>query len=247
MKQASTRPAVANSYHHVILLGLLVVSMFLTGCVQRSGEAGPKRMAFQMDSVLKTDIDTVAEIHVDAMREMLQEMMVKLYKRNPSELNKAGLTLEEGVQRLFVRTTNWRFDELRGLTKADAIYLVFDDSFKGDRVHAFMTGLTSMVMASYDYKTEFFMLDTLDPQKLYNSARNIEIAVWKVNNTYDQNGELYLLTDSRDGEVRNLSYERLFGKMIATQDNLAIVIADRQNRVIRKTIQRMATAVFLPI
>lgn len=231
-----------------VLALLLVMLLSLTGCIQRGGaEAGPKRSPFKIDSVMKTDIDTVAEIHVDVMQEMLQDMMVKLYKRNPRELNKTGLTLEEGVRRLFARTTDWRFEELRGLTKADAIYLVFDDTFKGDRVHAFMTGLTSMVMASYDYKTEFFMLDALDPQKLYNSARNIEIAVWKVNNTYDENGELYLLTDSRDGEIRNLSYERLFGKMIATQDNLAVVIADRQNRVIRKTIQRMATAVFLPI
>jgi hypothetical protein len=247
MNRPSPGQSYSGNHRRAVLLWLLIVLLALTGCVQRSGEAGPKRIPFKMDSLIKTDIDTVAEVHVEAMREMLQEMMVKLYKRNPRELKKAGLTLEEGIRRLFVRTSDWRFEELRGLTKGDAIYLVFDDTFKGDRVHAFMTGLTSMVMASYDYRTEFFMLDALDPQKLYNSARNIEIAVWKMNNTYDVNGELYLLTDSMDGEIRNLSYERLFGKMIATQDNLAIVIADRQNRTIRKAIQRMATAVFLPI
>jgi hypothetical protein len=247
MNRASYKRKSFNHDWRLILPWLLIVLLVLTGCVQNRGEAGPKRAPFKMDSLIKADIDTVAEIHVETMREMLEEMTIKLYKRNPRELKKAGLTLEEGVRRLFARTTDWRFEELRGLTKADAIYLVFDDSFKGDRVHAFMTGLTSMVMASYDYRTEFFMLDALDPQKLYNSARNLEIAVWKVNNTYDANCELYLLMDSRDGETRNLSYERMFGKMIATQDNLAVVIADRQNRMIRKTIQRMATAVFLPI
>jgi hypothetical protein len=48
-------------------------------------------------------------------------------------------------------------------------------------------------------------------------------------------------------EIRNLSYERIFGKLIATQDNIAIIIAGKKNRAIKTVIQRMATAIFLPI
>ncbi len=104
-----------------------------------------------------------------------------------------------------------------------------------------------MVMAAYEYKTDFYLLDTVDEQKLYNSARNIEIAVWKLGHDVNTNGELFLYTNSLSGEPVNLSYERLFGKLIATQDNLALVIADKNNRVIKNVIQKMATAVFLPI
>lgn len=45
----------------------------------------------------------------------------------------------------------------------------------------------------------------------------------------------------------NISYERLFGKMIAMQDTMAVIVAGKTNRTISKVIQRMATAVFLPI
>ena len=50
-----------------------------------------------------------------------------------------------------------------------------------------------------------------------------------------------------DEEISNLSYERLFGKLIATQDNMAIIIADKNKRTIKTVIQKMATAIFLPI
>ena len=70
----------------------------------------------------------------------------------------------------------------------------------------------------------------------FNSARNIEITLWKLSHDVDTNGELFLYTNSLSGEPVNLSYERLFGKLIATQDNLAIIIADKNNRVIKKKI-----------
>ena len=104
-----------------------------------------------------------------------------------------------------------------------------------------------MVMSSYGYRTEFYLFDSADPQNLYNSARNIEIAVWKLGHDYDQNDELYLYSNSLPGELANLSYERIFGKLIALQDTMAIIIAGKTSRTLIKIIQRMATAMFLPI
>ena len=49
------------------------------------------------------------------------------------------------------------------------------------------------------------------------------------------------------GDVRNLSFEREFGKMIAYQDVMALVAAQRTSRLIRRVVQGLATAVFLPI
>jgi hypothetical protein len=47
--------------------------------------------------------------------------------------------------------------------------------------------------------------------------------------------------------VRNLSFEREFGKLIAYQDAMAGVAAQRTNRVIRRVTHGVATLVFLPI
>src|SRR4029434_10785011 len=93
---------------------------------------------------------------------------------------------------------------------------------------------------------KFYLTDTLDPQKLYNSARNVEIAAWKLANAHDERGEPLLVSNETAGDVRNLSFEREFGKMIAYQDVMAQIAALRTNRIIRRAVQTIATAAFLP-
>jgi hypothetical protein len=102
-------------------------------------------------------------------------------------------------------------------------------------------------MASYDYKTKLFMTDSLSAQKLYNSARNIEIATWKLSNAKRLSGEKLLVSNTMEGEIANLSFEREFGKLIAQQDFLALIIEDKTNRSISRVFQNVATFVFLPI
>ena len=157
------------------------------------------------------------------------------------------MTVQENIIRVFDLKHDWNFPELDKKKGVNAIRLTFEENYNGDRVFSLIVGLTSMLMAAYEYKTDFYLLDTIDEQKLYNSARNIEIVVWKLGHDVNTNGELFLYTNSLSGEPVNLSYERLFGKLIATQDNLALVIADKNNRVIKNVIQKMATAIFLPI
>lgn len=202
---------------------------------------------FRISSLAKGDIDTVVEIHQREALSHLRVLMEKLYKRNPQEWKKGGqASLDASVARIFDYGT-WQFDELGCKTGADCIHLSFREDFQGDRVLAFVAGLGSMVMASYDDKKEFFILDDLDPQGLYNSARNVEIAVWQLSNKRTSKGNLFLLSNEATGEVHNLSFEREFGKLIADQDTLAQIIADKTNRSISRIIQTMATAVFLPI
>lgn len=230
---------------------ILVLTFALSGtaCSQQSARGeSPKKSSFNIKSLAKSDIDEVLDIHVREMRGYLRELMVKLYKRNPRELNKSKFPgIDQNIDRVFNQVHNWKYEELNNRKSIEAIYLVFDEKFEGDRVFAFIVGLTSMVMSSYGNKAAFYMLDTVDPQKLYNSARNIEIAVWKLENNLDSKGEVFLYSNSLPDEPVNLSYERLFGKMIATQDTIAIIIAGKTNRGIKKVIQQMATAVFLPI
>ena len=211
-------------------------------------EDGPQQSRFSVRSLAKSDIDDVLDIHVHEVRSYLRELMIKLYKRNPRELRKSGYPdIDKNVARVFDQVHNWKFEELQKLKSIAAVYLAFDEDFQGDRVFAFIVGLTSMVMMSYGNKADFYILDSVDPQKLYNSARNIEIAVWKLEHNMDSSGELFLYSNSLPGEPVNLSYERLFGKLIAVQDTISIIIEDKTNRTIKKVIQQMATAVFLPI
>ena len=106
-----------------------------------------------------------------------------------------------------------------------------------------------MLNEAFDNKMEFFMLDGLDAQKLYNSARNVEIAAWKLANARDEAGQLLLLSNeiNQPPLVSNLSFEREFGKMIGHLDVLTIAIADRDNRTISRVAQSVASAVFLPV
>lgn len=221
----------------------------LTGCSWNTTTPdGPKEGRFNIKSLGKSDIDDVLDVHVREARQYLRELMIKLYKRNPKELKKSQYQdINKNLIRVFDEIHNWKYEELNRQKSIDAIYLTFDDVYEGDRVFAFIVGLTSMIMAAYDNKTDFYLFDSVDPQKLYNSARNIEIAVWKLGHTTNENGELYLYSNSLPGEITNLSYERLFGKLVAIQDTIAIIIAGKANRTIKTVIQSLATAAFLPI
>jgi hypothetical protein len=105
-----------------------------------------------------------------------------------------------------------------------------------------------MLMSAYEHKTEVYVLDSMDPQKLYNAARNIEIMAWRLSNAKKASGELLLLTNGIDPSgVQNLSFEREYGKLIATQDLIARVVEDKTNRAIRFGVFNAASLVFFPI
>ena len=55
----------------------------------------------------------------------------------------------------------------------------------------------------------------------------IEIAVWKLSNNKDEYGDLFLYSNSLPNEEAYLSYERLFGELIAIQDTIAIIMESK--------------------
>lgn len=229
----------------------IVIAVFLLSSCNKEivRENKPVEQASGVSAIAKSDIDNVLDVHIRESQRLLKELMIKLYKRNPRELKKTDLKLpQEHIVRLFELEHTWDFPEFEGKYDVDVIKLTFTDEYKADRVFSFIAGLTSMIMKSYNYQSEFYMFDSVDPQKLYNAARNIEIAIWKLGHNVDANGELFLYSNSLPTEeVVNLSYERLCGKLIATQDNIAKIIANKKNRTLTSVIQRMASAVFLPI
>ena len=203
---------------------------------------------FDASQLAKSDIDRVAEAHQREIFNNLKLLAEKLYRRNPRELKKSGQPgVEAGLARIFEGRHEWKFPELQGKRGTEAIQLAFREDYTGDRVLAFIAGAGSMLQVAFNDKTEFFVLDDLDPQRLYNAARNVEIAVWKLSNARTPQGELYLLSNEAAGPAVNLSFEREFGKIIGSLDVLSKIIADKDNRMIVKAIQNLATAVFLPI
>lgn len=200
-------------------------------------------------NLAKTDIDFVADAHQREMNSLMQGLLVKLYKRNPRELQKSpGATIEQRQRQIFATPGRLSFAELNNRQGTEALELAFDPKFAGDRVFAVMTGLAGMIRGSYQWREEQFLLDSLDPQELFNSARNLEILAWRLSNRRDARGELLLLTNSCDGGEENLSFERQFGKMIAVQDMLAFIIAGKVDRGISRVAQgALSSAVFMPM
>ncbi len=228
---------------------LALLLMPLLGC-SGNGTREPllEPRPFQLKDLAKSDIDLVAETHLRQTLALLERLMEKLYRRNPQELRKRGLgDIEQAVKQLFGPDRQPALSELRGRHAIESMRQAFRETYAGDRVLALVAGLRGMVLDAYNGQQEFYLPDELDPQKLYNAARNIEIAVWKLSNDRDAEGRLYLLTNELTGAVPNLSFERLFGKVIALQDSMAVLVADATNRRIKNVIQSAASAVFLGI
>jgi hypothetical protein len=242
--EKNATPSFAVNNHRLTVIGCLLL---LAACAGNTTVPRGSGSGLQASHFAKTDIDRVAEAHQREIFVSLRVLTEKLYRRNPRELKKSGKPrVEAGIVRIFEGWHEWKFAELQGRRGVDAIHLAFREDYPGDRVLAFMAGTGSMIQTAFNDKTEFFAIDDLDAQALYNAARNVEIAVWKLSNDRTSSGELYLLSNELE-PVRNLSFEREFGKIIGSLDVLAKIIADKENRTIVKVVQGLATAVFLPI
>jgi len=196
----------------------------------------------------KSDTDLVADTGLREMNRLMEDLLVKLYRRNPRELHKvAGMTIDQRRDQIFDTPGRLIFAELDQRQGTDALNLAFAEDYSGDRVFALMTGLVGMVRSTYNWQDEQYLFDSLDPQAFFDCARNLEILAWRLSNKHDAAGELLLLTNGRQGEVENLSFERLFGKMIAIEDMMAFVVADKLKRGVNHAVQSMATAVFVPL
>ncbi len=227
---------------------LIAVAVLLVACQPRPARHEPVQADdFSISAVAQSDGDMVGEINIRHTQRYLKALAVKLYKRNPNQIRRGRhASRTAAVNALFGPRRPTHYRGLYGKRSAQAINLAFDEGFGGDRVAAFIEGMRTMLLDAYDGKEAFYIYDILDPQKIYHLARNYEIAFWKLRNDRDADGRLFLLSNSLDGDG-NLSFERLAGKLIALQDLVAKVVADGSNRQIKNVIQRVTSAVFLPI
>jgi hypothetical protein len=173
--------------------------------------------------------------------------MLKLYKRNPDQLKKTTSdNAEQAVNWVFFGGHRWDFKQINNATDFEAVYQAFDQKFEGDRVLSLITGLYTMLVKAHGDKTEFFITDSIDPQNLYNMARNIEITMWMLSTKKNKEGRLLLFSNEINEEVANLSFEREFGKMIGRLDYFAYTLSEKTERVITRMIQNVTTGILLP-
>ncbi len=227
------------SYVFVYVPGLLI-GLLAAGCT--NGD-------FHVKNLAKTDMSYVADAAMYETEALLRELTIKLYKRNPQERAK-GAEPDTNIKigQIFAYPgQRLRFAELQGKEEIEAMLLGLDVDYSGDRVFAVMVGLTGMLRRGYGLHKEYYMLDSLDAQALYNCARNIETLMWRLQSRKDAQGRPLLLSNNLPEEAINLSFERLFGKLIGITDLMAKMSEDRSNRRISSVVQSAATAVFIPL
>lgn len=234
---------------------VLAAAVLLPGC---SSNAPTTRGEVQgapasRDELVQSELNRVATL---AMHDNLQSLMLladKLYRRNPAQWRAGGATgREQALQRIQTAIDlRQAWPALRGKRDIDAMAWAMSPSFQDDRVAAFILATVDMLITAHGDRTTFYLLDSLDPQHIYNAARNVEIAAWILADRRDLQGAPLLLTNemAQDG-TRNLSFEREFSKIIARLDLLAQLSDERVRRTAISYVQSLLGAgllQFLPV
>jgi hypothetical protein len=235
---------------------LLLISIicFLAGCASApptvEGKPMPERAEKStLSQFAKSDFDRMADVEFSESTLGFRTLMLKLYRRNPKELAKSTTDTPEKMADWVFNGDDqhhWQFKELANKQGTEAIFLAFNNDYQGDRVLAFIVGLQTMMLKAHGGKKEFYLTDSIHPQSLYNAARNVEIAAWKISTSRNHKGELFLQTNEINSQERNLSFEREFGKIIGRADLFAFMLAEKSQRLISRITQNIATAAFLP-
>ena len=196
----------------------------------------------------KLDFDRMADYEIRENFESLKTLMIKLYKKNPRELKKTTSDNPEHAANYFFSNPKhkWNIEGINYKRDFDAIYQAFDENFEGDRVLSLIAGLYTMILEAHGGKTEFYIVDSIEPQNLYNLARNFEIVVWMLSTKKDSSGKLFLVTNEIKEDVSNLSFEREFGKMIGRTDYFAYTLSEKTERVITRFFQGAVGTVLIP-
>jgi hypothetical protein len=204
----------------------------LIGCSTTPTPHGEvKGMSASGREVGQSDANRIATIGMRDNLESLYLLMDKLYRRNPAEWKKTAASRDESVKRVREAIEQRQlWPELQGQRDIKALSLALTPEFNGDRVAALIYSSADMIIAAHGGKTEFFLIDNLDAQHLYNAARNIEIAAWLLASRRNAAGKPLLLSDDIGEAGRNLSFEREFGKIVGRLDLLAEFVVEKYRR-----------------
>ena len=195
----------------------------------------------QIKNIGKTDVDMVIDAHIEMLNQYLADLTILLYKNNPDALAKTpGMTVELRLTQILQHPTDVRYTELNNARQVDAIELAMSPNFRGDRVFALMLGISSMLRLSYDDKDETFIFDKLDAQKIYLSARNLEVTLRMLRKP--PQGVVIRTGENREAADYELS--NTMNRMIGLQDMVSNLSESTSKRMVKKLVQN---AILIPI
>ena len=214
----------------------LGLAALLTGCASDApttrGEV--KGQDFSANELLQSEGNRTAKNAMLANQRSLLLLADKLYRRNPAEWRKSAATRETALAQLELALLSAQpWAPLAGQRDVAAL----SPDFAGDRVAAFIVACADTIVTAHGGKREFYYLDGVDPQHLYNAARNMEIALWVLNTRRNAQGQPLLLANEIGPDTRNLSFEREFGKIIGRLDLLATYTTERYRRAVIGYVQ----------
>ncbi len=225
----------------------------LAGCASdASVDRGPVQGSeFHPGELLQSEGNRYTQAGMRANQASLLLLADKLYRRNPAEWRKSAASRESALAQINVAMQSGQaWAPLAGRRDVAALSLALSPEFTGDRVAAFILGCQDTIVTAHGGRREFYYLDGVDPQHIYNAARNMETALWILNTRRAANGQPLLLANEIGGDQRNLSFEREFGKIIGRLDMLAAYMTERYRRAAINYVQGIVAApilAFLPV
>ena len=230
------------------LLGGSVGTAWIGGCASPPGPRGSVRgEPTAMQEAIQSDTNRMATLAMRDNLASLRQLADKLYRRNPAEWRRAGApSRDAALEGLHAAIAQQRPPgSLRGQRDIGALALSLAPDFTGDRVAAFIYANADMLVTAHGGKTSFHLLDSLEPQHLYNAARNVETAIWLLATRRNAAGQPLLLADEINERERNLSFEREFGKIVGRLDLLAVYLTEKYRRAAIGYVQSMVGGQFL--
>ena len=233
--------------HTLRIAGAGLALAALAACSSAPTKHGEVQGAhFKGDELLQSDSNRMATVGMKQNLESLERLMDKLYRRNPGDWKKTAGSREAAmayVRIAYMERQPW--SDLHGQRDVAALSLALSPGFAGDRVAAFIYAVADMMITAHGDKTSFNLIDGLDPQMVFNAARNLEIANWILNSRKAANGQPLLYSNQIDEGERNLSFEREIGKIIGRLDLLAAYTTERYRRAVIGYGQGLVAGPFL--
>ena len=139
------------------LLIVVLLSSLLSACLNNPFRENTKYTTdnnknFDIKAVVKTDIDMVVDRHVGTLQQALDDLMLKLYLRNPKYWRLDGFTSAKNkVLSIGATNDDSLSKKLNNKRSIDSIRLAFENDFKGDRVLACVFGLFRILPCNLSY------------------------------------------------------------------------------------------------
>ncbi|MDP9909008.1 hypothetical protein J2W27_001110 [Variovorax boronicumulans] len=227
----------------------LLAPLVLTGC--SSFRSTERAEPYGNQEWLQSGTNRIANLSLRDNLQSVRRVQTTLYRRNPREWRKSAASMEEATQRTWDAVLQGTpLPELRGATGIDAIRLAFEtgpQAYQGDRVAALVVGWASMLKQANGNTWDQTMIDGVDAENSYRTARNFEISLWLISSKTGPDGQPLLLATEISERGRNLVADRELSKVVARLDLLAAQADEKYRRAALDFGQNWVMGVVMPL